>query len=696
MKPLAIALIPSLLLAQSSALLPVPIQQPLNNTGGIQAGGCIYTYQAGTTTGQTTYRDSTKTTPNTNPIVLDSYGRAPAIYFDVPLKVAFGAKLNGSCPSSPGFTYWTQDNVTDGSLVLKAALATTSSTPANNGAASIGYQQPGSSTGSTVQAKLSQFINVKDFGVKCDGSTDDYTALTAAISGAGSNNTLYFPPGSCRTSGTLHPISGQVWLGAGASYQYNSGQTTLTYTGGSNSPVVGPSGTSTDVVNFWMMNISINGSNLANPLVNWYRISEGGIIGGLFQGTYSNANGVLVDSGAGQAYRNLFSRIKCDTMPGACIIFQNGANANTAEHIFVINQGSAGSGTMGARTLYSASNNRFVNWDVEFLTDGGGAATGTAFDLESPANVIEGGTRIEKVGTGINLSSAASQSRIACNTIMTTSVTTPLTVDSTIAYLNDICFLAPSTGNTQRYFGWRHEDITSYSGGTTLIDTLYPQTNTANIYRKFDYGLVTSGTHATEFYNNTTKTVWFDHASGNFHAVGAAYFANDLFTIQGVTSGAATIGQIDPIPPSNSTEADLYLFRNTTTSGTRHFSIFKGDGTSSKTFEVDASNGAVTAIGKVQAALATDLGYFSGCTHGANATCGVSTLASGTVTVSTTAIGTLAAAGAGGFTVLLTPLTCSSCGALSVGTVNSGTSFVINSTNGSDASRVYWEIKYIY
>ena len=83
------------------------------------------------------------------------------------------------------------------------------------------------------------------------------------------------------------------------------------------------------------------------------------------------------------------------------------------------------------------------------------------------------------------------------------------------------------------------------------------------------------------------------------------------------------------------------------------------------------------------------------CTHGTNATCGVATLSiSGTALVSTTAIGTLATTGAG-YAVSLTALTCTSCGALSVGTVINGTSFVINSTNATDTSNVYWEIKYI-
>lgn len=92
-------------------------------------------------------------------------------------------------------------------------------------------------------------------------------------------------------------------------------------------------------------------------------------------------------------------------------------------------------------------------------------------------------------------------------------------------------------------------------------------------------------------------------------------------------------------------------------------------------------------------AVTENLGQKFTCTHGSNATCGVSTLSSGTVTVSTTAIAALAAAGGAGDAVRLTLESCSACGSLSVGTVSAGTSFVINSTSGTDASLVFWSIE---
>ena len=54
------------------------ILQAFTDQGVVLAGGKVYTYTAGTTTPATTYTSSTLTTPNSNPIVLQSNGRLPA------------------------------------------------------------------------------------------------------------------------------------------------------------------------------------------------------------------------------------------------------------------------------------------------------------------------------------------------------------------------------------------------------------------------------------------------------------------------------------------------------------------------------------------------------------------------------------------------------------------------------------------
>lgn len=51
--------------------------QFFDDNGNILSGGKIYTYDAGTTTPRATYTDSSGSTANSNPIILDSAGRLP-------------------------------------------------------------------------------------------------------------------------------------------------------------------------------------------------------------------------------------------------------------------------------------------------------------------------------------------------------------------------------------------------------------------------------------------------------------------------------------------------------------------------------------------------------------------------------------------------------------------------------------------
>lgn len=56
--------------------------QYLDNSGNVLSGGKIHFYESGTTTDKNTYSDINLTTPNTNPVVLDAYGRQGNIFFD--------------------------------------------------------------------------------------------------------------------------------------------------------------------------------------------------------------------------------------------------------------------------------------------------------------------------------------------------------------------------------------------------------------------------------------------------------------------------------------------------------------------------------------------------------------------------------------------------------------------------------------
>lgn len=93
----------------------------------------------------------------------------------------------------------------DGSLSAGAAVAVVQSndtfrtTPRAFITEAESFTQSGSgATSRSVQAKLREFVSVKDFGALGDGSTDDTTAIAAAISAVSNagGGTVYFPHGT--------------------------------------------------------------------------------------------------------------------------------------------------------------------------------------------------------------------------------------------------------------------------------------------------------------------------------------------------------------------------------------------------------------------------------------------------------------------------------------------------------------------
>lgn len=83
----------------SGFLLPVPIFQWFDDLGLPLANGLVYVYAAGGTTPATSYKDLAGTSPNSNPIQLDAFGKA-VIYFlagnyKLDVQTALGVSLDG-------------------------------------------------------------------------------------------------------------------------------------------------------------------------------------------------------------------------------------------------------------------------------------------------------------------------------------------------------------------------------------------------------------------------------------------------------------------------------------------------------------------------------------------------------------------------------------------------------------------------
>lgn len=122
--------------APTVVISPVPMIQFFDNNGKPLAGGCVATYQAGTTTPLQTFKDSTGMIANQNPVMLDASGRAP-IWINVnAIKYVVKAK-SSSCSLSAGTVLYTTDGVQDQGLRLRSDLSGV------NGAGNIGFQQPG-------------------------------------------------------------------------------------------------------------------------------------------------------------------------------------------------------------------------------------------------------------------------------------------------------------------------------------------------------------------------------------------------------------------------------------------------------------------------------------------------------------------------------------------------------------------------
>ena len=122
--------------APTVVISPVPMIQFFDNSGRPLAGGCVATYQAGTTTPLQTFKDSTGMVANQNPVMLDASGRAP-IWINVnAIKYVVKAK-SSACSLSSGTVLYTTDGVQDQGLRLRTDLA------GANGAGNIGIQQPG-------------------------------------------------------------------------------------------------------------------------------------------------------------------------------------------------------------------------------------------------------------------------------------------------------------------------------------------------------------------------------------------------------------------------------------------------------------------------------------------------------------------------------------------------------------------------
>jgi hypothetical protein len=124
-------------------LAPLLKQRFFDSNGNPLDGGKLYSYQAGTTTPQATYTDSTGVTPNANPLVLDANGEC-ALWLDPALSYKF------TLTDADDVTQWTVDNVLgllETGSVVTASIANDAVTQAKIADDAVGADQLKDSVG---------------------------------------------------------------------------------------------------------------------------------------------------------------------------------------------------------------------------------------------------------------------------------------------------------------------------------------------------------------------------------------------------------------------------------------------------------------------------------------------------------------------------------------------------------------------
>jgi len=188
-------------------LSPPPKLQFTDLSGNPLVGGKLYTYQAGTTTPQSTFTSSSGMIANTNPIILDVYGEA-SVWLGPNL---YKFKLTDAANNE----IWTVDNI-GGVSTQEDLQQFINSLAASGGSNLIGFLQSGiGAVARTVQSKLRESISVKDYGAVGDGVTNDTAAIQAAID-ANAGKNIFFPKGIYSITGITVTNSNTTLVGEGS------------------------------------------------------------------------------------------------------------------------------------------------------------------------------------------------------------------------------------------------------------------------------------------------------------------------------------------------------------------------------------------------------------------------------------------------------------------------------------------------
>lgn len=155
-------------------------------TGQPLSGGCIFTYQGGTTTPQATYTSSTGAFSNTNPVILDTTGSA--VMWLGANTYKFVAYSAGGYHCSSGSLQWTVDQVPGDAFLNGTISGATITNPTITG---------GTITGTAISGSIIEGSNINSTSIgQTTPGAGNFTSLASPVDALSFSATPIFPAGS--------------------------------------------------------------------------------------------------------------------------------------------------------------------------------------------------------------------------------------------------------------------------------------------------------------------------------------------------------------------------------------------------------------------------------------------------------------------------------------------------------------------
>lgn len=191
-------------MAQQARLIEAIALGAVDATGVAVASGFARFYQPGTLIAVTVYSDESATTPLSQPVTLDSGGRAE-VYALAPCRMIVKKSDDATTVFDGNTTYVTAQQVSIKNAAVNGGAETTLDAALTAIVSSTAYQESSTANARTYTSRLQdEAVTVKDFGAAGDGVQDDTTKIQAALDHCGATGkSLLFPAGTYLISSAL-------------------------------------------------------------------------------------------------------------------------------------------------------------------------------------------------------------------------------------------------------------------------------------------------------------------------------------------------------------------------------------------------------------------------------------------------------------------------------------------------------------